>query len=198
MIERFDGLDLFEGLADVERLEEGIYLERIRAAEIEEDDREDIRMICGAADPDGRWLSGSIREIRETGVMDPEGTISWHGLGAFFRDRGLLMEEGMEVSLEELTEILEEDDRVLCMLSDCVLECPDAGRVPGISANMIASVEKIDLSDPGRETVTIGRMCEENEGVDLETYPLPYFLRAWDAGERRMLVLQGGGDETWT
>ena len=108
-----------------------------------------------------------------------------------------LRERLKDKSLEELTEILEEDDRVLCMLSDCVLECPDAGRVPGISANMIASVEKIDLSDPGRETVTIGRMCEENEGVDLETYPLPYFLRAWDAGERRMLVLQGG-DETWT
>ena len=104
------------------------------------------------------------------------------------------MEEGTEASLEDLTEALDADEKVLCTLSDCVLQRPDADRLPGISANMIASVEKIDLSEPGRETVTVARMRESREGTDLETYPLTRFLRAWDSGERRVLILQKGDD----
>ena len=194
MIERFDIQDLFDGLEGVERLEEGIYLERVGAAETSEEYGEEDRMICGDEDPDGAWLAGSMREIRECGAMDPEGNISWHRLRMFFRDRELVMEEGTEASLEDLTEALDADEKVLCTLSDCVLQRPDADRLPGISANMIASVEKIDLSEPGRETVTVARMRESREGTDLETYPLTRFLRAWDSGERRVLILQKGDD----
>ena len=37
-------------------------------------------------------------------------------------------------------------------------------------------------------------MREDLDGTDLETYPLTRFLRAWDAGERRILVLQKGDE----
>ena len=126
--------------------------------------------------------------------LDPEGNISWHRLRMFFHDRGLVMEERAEASLEDLMEALDADEKVLCTLSDCVLERPEADQLPGISANLIAGVEKTDLSDPGRETVTVSRMREDLDGTDLETYPLTRFLRAWDAGERRILILQKGDE----
>ena len=194
MIERFDEQDMFDGLADVERLEEGIYLERVGTAKNAEEYGEEDRMICKDAEPDGIWLAGSMREIRESGAMDPEGNISWHRLRMFFHDRGLVMEERAEASLEDLMEALDADEKVLCTLSDCVLERPEADQLPGISANLIAGVEKPDLCDPGRETVTVSRMREDLDGTDLETYPLTRFLRAWDAGERRILILQKGDE----
>lgn len=191
MVEKFDGPDWLDGLTEARRLDEGVYLERIgRAPETAEYAEDEGWLVYGDARADGSWWRDAAREMQETGCMDPDGTMTWQDMKRFFQEQGWLTEEESRGSLELLAEILDEGDKALCTVNDCVLEHLEAGKLPGLTANMVVSVENMDLSCPEREIVTLVRT--DREETRLEQYPLSRFLHAWRTGGQRMLAIQRG------
>ncbi len=188
MLECFETFDLFETETNVEQLEKGIYLEHISASHGFVPDMEIPEVVFGEIRPDCVWWQGCIEEAVKEGFIGMDGLVVWNELGQYFSRKGFVTDYMDGVSLETLSEMLDEGEKVICVLNDFVLEMPQAASLPGISPNQFVWVAGLDLSEPGRETIVIVKPVWERQGGSCtEQWPLENFLKAWMTGNNRAL-----------
>lgn len=188
MLERFEISEIFETNENVERLDEGIYLEHITVHPCIDTDTVLAESVFGEVRPDQEWWKESMKGAVQEGFIDFDGLVSWHTLGQYFCKHGLTPDYMDGISLENLLEMLDEGDKVICALNDLVLEIPQAASLPSVFPNQFVWVTGVDLSDPGRETVIVVKpLWNDKEECVTEQWPLENFLKAWMTGNKRMM-----------
>ncbi len=189
MLERFEISEIFEPGTAVEHLDKGIYLEHITGSHNVVPDIETMKMVFGEIKPDTRWWQSIMDGAVEKGFIDDDGSVPWHTLGQYFSVHGLASDYMDGTSLETLTEMLAQGEKVICALNDFVLEVPQAASLPSVFPNQFVLVTGLDLSEPGRETVVVVKPVRGGQGEKAEQLPLENFLKAWMVGNSRAMAV---------
>lgn len=114
------------------------------------------------------------------GYYNPEYGISAGDIDKLFQEYGLEAELDFDVSVTELAGMLDQNEKIICLVNDFVLSCPEAADLCGISPNHVVQVIGMDLSDPQKGKVIVNNP-EDKKGKGAY-YDLSRFLKSWRTG----------------
>ena len=92
-----------------------------------------------------------------------------------------------DVTLADLSNMLEDGETVLCRVNDFVLEDIRASGIPGICDNAVAWVTGMDISELDASVVSLSV-----ERGRVRTVPMENFMKAWKTSQYRAMVIQAG------
>lgn len=119
-----------------------------------------------------------IQLATERGWYDPATGTPVSDVGNILEELGLEVERQNGVTLEELSEMLDNGEKVIVGVNNMVLVNPAMANIPGMTANHAVQVIGIDASDPDNIQVILNDPGVENgQGIrhDLDT-----FMKAWN------------------
>ena len=119
-----------------------------------------------------------IQLATERGWYDPATGTPVADVGNILEELGLEVERQNGVTLAELSEMLDNGEKVIVGVNNMVLANPAMANLPGMSANHAVQVIGIDATDPNNIQVILNDPGVENgQGIrhDLNT-----FLTAWN------------------
>ena len=119
-----------------------------------------------------------IQMATERGWYDPATGTPVADVGNILEELGLEVERQNGVTLAELSEMLDNGEKVIVGVNNMVLVNPAMANLPGMSANHAVQVIGIDATDPNNIQVILNDPGVENgQGIrhDLNT-----FLTAWN------------------
>ena len=131
---------------------------------------------------------------KRKGYYNSEYGISVNDIDKLFREYGLAAEMDFDVSVTELAEMLDQNEKVICLVNDFVLACPEAADLYGISPNHAVQVIGMNLADPQQGKVILNNPGDKKgRGA---YYDLGRFLKAWRTGGCLTVSVHGRyGDE---
>lgn len=91
----------------------------------------------------------------QRGWYDPASGTSVSDVGNILEELGLTVERQNNVSLAELSQMLECGEKVICGVNNMILANPEMANLPGMSANHAVQVIGIDSTDPNNIQVIL-------------------------------------------
>lgn len=185
MIERFECPVSWDENTKIEKLDQGIFLEVISQESgvvLKEE-----ACVYGSFHPEVNPWESFYRQAVDAGVICSDGCIVWDELICFCDECGGSAESLQELTLSDLTNMLENGETVLCHLNDYVLADVQAAALPGITGNTLVWVAGVDISDLDDASVAIG-----TSRGSVETVPMRNFMKAWKTSRNRAMVIQMG------
>lgn len=113
---------MFDPEDRVEKLDSGVFLERIGSETVFEEITDEF-MVFGNMNPDTTWWNETIGRAIDLNYAAQNGEITWISLGEFLRESAYSVEIIRNGTLEAVIEALENDEIVICIVSDVALEC---------------------------------------------------------------------------
>lgn len=133
---------------------------------------------------------------KKKGYYSSESGIAANDIDKLFQEYGLGAELDFDVSVTELAGMLDQNEKIICLVNDFVLSCPEAADLCGISPNHAVQVIGMDLTDPQQGKVIVNDPGEKKgRGV---YYDLNRFLKSWRTGGCMTVSVHGryGDDNT--
>lgn len=187
MIERFERpVDLDEN-ARIEKLDQGIFLEVISQEQSPAVEDETWSCVYGSFHPEVNPWELFYRQAVDAGAIRSDGCIVWDELACFCAECYGTPESLQDLSLSDLTNMLENGETVLCQLNDFVLADVRAVELPGITGNTLVWVAGVDISDLDDASVAVG-----TSRGSVEIVPMRNFMKAWKTSRNRAMVIQVG------
>lgn len=133
---------------------------------------------------------------KKKGYYNSEYGISANDIDKLFREYGLAAELDFDVSVMELAEMLDQNGKVICLINDFVLACPEAADLYGISPNHAVQVIGMDLADLQQGKVILNNPGDKRGRC--AHYDLGRFLKSWRTGGCLTVSVHGryGDDDT--
>lgn len=134
-----------------------------------------------------------LSEMENRGVYDRDFGCVRGDVGAFSELSGLEVYRETGLSVKDLCESLDNNEKVVCAVSSVSLLYPEIGDMPGLSADSYIEVIGIDASETGRETVLVNNPNGAEGG---EIFPLSDFCSAWEKSGRFAAVISKSEEST--
>lgn len=187
MIERFESPVILDENARIEKLDQGIFLEVISQELPRAVEDEIWSCVYGSFHPEVNPWELFYRQAVDAGAIRSDGCIVWDDLASFCTECYGTPESLQDLSLSDLTNMLENGETVLCQVNDFVLADVRAAALPGITGNTLVWVAGVDISDLDDASVAIG-----TSRGSVETVPIRNFMKAWKTSRNRAMVIQTG------
>lgn len=113
----------------------------------------------------------------QNGWYDPTSGTPINDVGNILEALGLTVERQDNVSLSELSRMLERGEKVICGVNNMILANPALANLPGMSANHAVQVIGIDSTDPNNIQVILNDPGVPNGGGI--RHSLDTFMAAW-------------------
>lgn len=202
------------------KLEEGVYLERLRfGSDIPFSDSEEIAEIFGDPEKDALvWEKGSsqlsdsimcekyITEVltandsTEEAIME---RLEKHGsfdrtFGCVQSDVGWYAESlGLHVSLEsdltmkDICEALDNNEKIICAVSSITMSYPEISDMPGLHGDSYMEIIGVDETVSGKKNVIVNDPNASCGGIP---YDMETFLSAWGKSGRFAVIINKVGE----
>ncbi len=198
----------------LDRLEEGIYFERLGVCHESEEKIDEEAFLFGTPRQDAEcWHlqlednSGGIacqtyvieqltgegiseqelcKKAEHWGFYDPQSGISTDDLVLMLEKQGFVVEYMEDISMRDAMEMLE-DGKLLCAVSRIALEDSGMPQFPGISADCFVELTGIDLSDPANVRAYINAPYDKSGAGKACSWDA--FSAAWKIGGRAAIYV---------
>lgn len=202
-----------EGVSQVERLEDGVFLERLLPdfeASVEEAPEEEALLYGripnylyreNEVNSSGNILLRlaaeqlSLGEIAEQDIPEqlrllPEARYSLENIKQVYESCGLCAEELENVSLNDLLELVDSENPVLCYVNTWMLDLGQIEQFDWATPNSLVAVYVVDLTDPSMIVIQYASADAVDRGVQCCSWPV--FQKAWACSGRTTLVVSKG------
>lgn len=126
----------------------------------------------------------------ENGWYDRETGTPMEDVGNILESLGLDVERREGVSFTQLTQMLENGEKVICGVNNMVLANPEMANINGISANHAVQVIGIDTTDPSDIRVILNDPgVADGRGI---SHSLSTFMAAWNTSNNYTVSVEKG------
>ena len=126
-----------------------------------------------------------IEYAKEQNWYDSETGTSLEDVGNLLEDIGLDVERKFDGSLQEITQCLAGDGKVICAINSAVLKCPEFSDIPGYKADHAVEITGVGIAENGDLKVIMNDPDMEN-GYGL-CYDADVFLKSWSSSGNYMV-----------
>lgn len=200
----------FDEFSHIERLEDGVYLERLLPDFKVADEDEQQELVYGKI-PDCLYSGNEMdwggnallytvvnqltpdgiteQDIPEKSEQMPEVGYSLVDVRRIYESCGLCTEELENVSLSDLLELVDSESQVLCYVNTWMLDAEQRVPLDWAMPNNLVAVHVIDLTDP---VVIAVRYSSTDADSGVQRCSWTVFQKAWACSGRTALVVAKG------
>ena len=208
-----NGLEYFCAADGMEKLDDGIFLEHLTCEKEMPNVEEAVGAFGNPAKDTMAWSHGSsalsdsvmcekyaaetlvgetgseeeiLSGLEKQGAFDRDFGCTLRDVGTYSEQLGLHVSRESGLSVKDLCESLDNNEKIICAVSSISLTFPELSETPGLSADSYVEVIGLEETAPGQMDVILN---DPNASSGGSIFGLDVFMDAWDKSGRYAAII---------